>query len=146
MRWKMSAGVLAVLAFLIPSAPAVAQVAQPGLSAGCQTVEREVYKDIRKLITIDLDTASDVEVRVLANQIMSAANADSLPVLTDAIQEQMDSTPEDLRAFLKDGVQDAWSVALRVTVTRTLEDAGAAVQRPRRRHSRAVPPTSTWRT
>jgi LPXTG-motif cell wall-anchored protein len=115
------------LAFLIPAAPAVAQTESPGLNEACQTVERKVYKDIRELVTIDLDTATDVEVRVLANQILAAANADSLPVLPGVIQERLDGTADDLRAFLKADVQNAWSTALRITVVRTLTGAGANV-------------------
>jgi LPXTG-motif cell wall-anchored protein len=128
MRWKIPAGALLALAFLIPAAPAVAQTESPGPNEACQTVERKVYKDIRELVTIDLDTATDVEVRVLANQILSAANADSLPVLPQAIQQRLDGTADDLRAFLKADVQKAWTLALRVTVVRTLTDAGTHVQ------------------
>ncbi len=119
MRWKASAGVLVALAFLIPAAPASAQAAQPGLDKTCQTVERTVYKDIRELITIDLETATDTEVRVVANQVLSQAKAESLPVLTDAVQKQLDGTPEGLRTFLRDDVENAWSVALRIMVGRT---------------------------
>lgn len=128
MRWKIPAGVLMALAFLIPAAPAVAQTEPSGLNEACQTVERKVYKDIRELVTIDLDTATDVEVRVLANQILAAANADSLPGLPDVIQERLDGTADDLRAFLKTDVQNDWSTALRITVDRTLTDAGPNVK------------------
>nr|WP_296072543.1 LPXTG cell wall anchor domain-containing protein [uncultured Actinoplanes sp.] len=128
MRWKIPAGALMALAFLIPAAPVMAQTATPVPNQACQTVERKVYKDIRKLVTIDLDTATDIEVRVLASQILSAANADSLPVLPEAIQERLDGTADDLRAFLKGDVQKAWSTALRVTVVRTLTGAGAHVK------------------
>jgi LPXTG-motif cell wall-anchored protein len=128
MRSKISAGVLVALALLVPAAPAAAQAAPPGLNAACQTVERKVYKDIRELVTINLDTATDVEVRVLANQILAAATADSLPVLPDAVQERLDGTADDLRAFLKVDVQKAWSVGLRISVVRTLTDAGANVK------------------
>ncbi|MFG2169232.1 ALF repeat-containing protein [Micromonospora chersina] len=128
MRWKLPAGVLMALAFLVPAAPAAAQTEPPVLNEACQTVERKVYTDIRELVTIDLDTATNVEVRVLANQILAAANADSLPVLPDAIQERLDGTADDLRAFLKADVQNAWSTALRVTVVRTLTGAGANVK------------------
>ncbi|MGC9669806.1 ALF repeat-containing protein [Planosporangium sp. 12N6] len=128
MRWEIPAGVLMALAFLIPAAPAVAQTESPGLNESCQTVERKAYKDIRELVTIDLDTATDVEVRVLASQILAAANADSLPVLPGAIQERLNGTADDLRAFLKTSVQNAWSVALRITVVRTLTSAGANVK------------------
>ena len=37
---------------------------------------RKVYKDIRELVTIDLDTASDIDVRVLANQIWGVSPRD----------------------------------------------------------------------
>ncbi|WP_433827859.1 LPXTG cell wall anchor domain-containing protein [Actinoplanes sp. CA-015351] len=128
MRSTMVAGGMMALALLIPAAPAAAQAATPGLDAACQTVERKLYRDIRELITIDLDTATDVEIRVLANQILSAAKTDSLPVLPDAIQERLDGTPDDLRAFLKKDVQTAWTVGLRVSVNRTLTGAGTNVQ------------------
>ncbi|MEU5936245.1 LPXTG cell wall anchor domain-containing protein [Micromonospora sp. NPDC047187] len=128
MRWKFPAGALLALAFLIPAAPAAAQFESPGLNEACQTVERKVYKDIRELVTIDLDTATEQEVRVLAAQILAAANADSLPVLPGAIQEALKGTEDELRAFLKTGVQNAWSTALRITVVRTLTDAGANVE------------------
>ncbi|MDG4825181.1 LPXTG cell wall anchor domain-containing protein [Asanoa sp. WMMD1127] len=128
MRWKIPAGVLVALAFLIPAAPALAQTERPGLNESCQTVERKEYKDIRELMTIDLDAATDVEIRVLANQILAAANTDSLAVLPGAIQERLDGTPEDLRAFLKENVQSAWSADLRLAVFRTLTDAGTNVQ------------------
>ncbi|MEV1286642.1 LPXTG cell wall anchor domain-containing protein [Micromonospora sp. NPDC049679] len=128
MRRKIPAGILMALVFLIPAAPAVAQTESPGLNEACQTVERKVYKDIPELVTIDLDTATNVEVRVLAYQILAAANADSLPVLPDAIQERLAGTADDLRAFLKADVQNAWSTALRVTVVRTLTGAGTNVK------------------
>ncbi|MGW4464705.1 LPXTG cell wall anchor domain-containing protein [Micromonospora sp. NPDC004704] len=128
MRWKVPAGVLVALAFLIPAAPAVAQTEAPGLNETCQTVERKVYKDIRELVTIDLDTASDLQVRVLTAEILAAANADSLTVLPDAIQERLKGTPDDLRAFLKTGMQNAWSTDLRINVVRTLTGAGANVK------------------
>ncbi|MFF5178121.1 LPXTG cell wall anchor domain-containing protein [Micromonospora sp. NPDC000316] len=128
MQWKLPAGVIVALVFLVPAAPAMAQPEPPVLNGACQTVERKVYKDIRELLTIDLDTATDTEVRVLTGQILTAANADSLPVLPDIIQERLDGTADDLRAFLKADVQKAWSTALRITAVRTLTDAGANVK------------------
>src|ERR1700712_3589323 len=105
MRWKLSAGVLMALAFIVPAAPAVAQAAEPPvLNAACQPTERKVFKDIRELVTIDLDTATDVQVRILANQILSVAVTESLPVLPDAVQKGLDGTPDERRAFLKKGV------------------------------------------
>ncbi|GIF64071.1 hypothetical protein Ais01nite_21060 [Asanoa ishikariensis] len=128
MRWKIPAGVLVALAFLIPAAPAAAHAAQPGLNESCQTVERKVYRDIRELVTIDLDTATDVEIRVLANQLLTVAKAESLAVLPGAIQERLDGTADDLRAFLKSDLENAWSVGLRIEVVRTLTDAGTNVK------------------
>ncbi|GAA2511201.1 LPXTG cell wall anchor domain-containing protein [Winogradskya humida] len=128
MRRKLSAGVLLALAFLIPAAPAMAHAESPGLNESCQTVERKVYKDIRELVTIDLDTATDVQVRVLANQILSVAKAESLPVLPPAIQDRLDGTPEDLRAFLKTDLRKAWTTDLRISVVRTLTGAGTNVK------------------
>ncbi|UQU66545.1 ALF repeat-containing protein [Couchioplanes caeruleus] len=128
MRHRISAGVVVALALLIPAAPAAAQPGTPGLNAACQTVEREAYKDVRQLVTLDLDTATDTEVRVLANQILAAAEADSLPVLPDALQARMDGTPDELRAFLRTGVQTAWLTGLRVSVVRTLTGAGTNVR------------------
>ncbi|HLL65644.1 MAG TPA: LPXTG cell wall anchor domain-containing protein [Micromonosporaceae bacterium] len=128
MRWKTSAGALMALAFIVPAAPAAAQIEAPGLNAACQTVERKVYKDMRKLVTIDLDTATNVEIRILANQIMAAANADSLPVLPRAMQERLDGTADDLRAFLKTGMLNAWGTDLRISAVRTLTSAGANVK------------------
>ena len=112
------------LAFLIPAAPAVAQAATPGLNAACQTVERKVYKDIRELVKIDLDTATDLEVRILAGQILSAANTDAFSVLPAALQTRLGGTADELRAFLKSDMQKAWATDLRITVVQTLTDAG----------------------
>ncbi|MDI6100566.1 LPXTG cell wall anchor domain-containing protein [Actinoplanes sp. NEAU-A12] len=128
MRRKMTAGALMTLAFLIPAAPVMAQAEPAAPSKACQTVERKVYKDIRELVTIDLDTANDAEVRVLGYRILEAANAESLPVLPGALEDRLKGTEGDLRAFLKADMQKAWSLALRVVVTRTLTDAGANVE------------------
>ncbi|GAB7039119.1 MULTISPECIES: LPXTG cell wall anchor domain-containing protein [Catenuloplanes] len=128
MRWKTSASALVALAFLIPAAPATAQEAQPGLDAACQTVERKVYTDVRKLVTIDLDTATDADVEVLATQIMTTAKSESLPVLPGAIEDRLKGSTEDLREFLKTGMRTAWSTDLRISVTRTLTNARANVR------------------
>ncbi|MET7667771.1 LPXTG cell wall anchor domain-containing protein [Micromonospora luteifusca] len=128
MQWKVPAGALVALAFLIPAAPAMAQVESPGLNAACQTVERKVYKDIRELVTIDLDTATTAQLRVLANQILAEAHANSFPVLSDVVQKRLDGTTDDLRAFLKSGVQNAWLTDLRISVVRTLTGAGPNVK------------------
>ncbi|MEU8329363.1 LPXTG cell wall anchor domain-containing protein [Micromonospora sp. NPDC048839] len=128
MRLKFPAGALIALALLVPAAPAAAQAGSPGSSATCQTVERKVYKDIRELVTIDLDTATVVQVRVLASQILAAAGKDKLPTLEDALQKPLDGTSAELRAFLKSNVYTAWSVALRIAVNQTMTDAGANVK------------------
>src|SRR5689334_2659731 len=99
MRRKLSAGVLMALALLIPAAPAAAQAAAPGLDAACQTVERKLFRDIRELVTIDLDTATEDDLQVLGTQILTAAKAESLPVLPGAMQERLSGTEADLRAF-----------------------------------------------
>jgi predicted small secreted protein len=114
------------LALLIPAVPAVAQTGSAGLNeTTCQTV---VYADIRELVTIDLDTASNTEVRVLANQILAAATADSLTILPGRLQARLDGTADDLRAFLKTNLPGVWSTDLRIAVNRTMPGAGANVQ------------------
>lgn len=129
MRRMISASVLTALVLLIPAAPAAAQAEVPGRDAACQTVERKLFKDIRELITIDLDTATDTEIRVVANQIQAVAKAESLPVLPGVVQEKLDSdNPDDLRTFLRKSVLTAWTVDLRVSVTRTLTAAGTNVK------------------
>ncbi|MEV4384631.1 LPXTG cell wall anchor domain-containing protein [Micromonospora sp. NPDC049580] len=128
MRWKIPAGVAIALAFMVPAAPAVAQTGSPGLNETCQTVERKTYKDIRELFTIDLDTATTTQLRVLTAQILYAANTESLPTLPDVIQKKLDGSSDDLRAFLKKDVQTVWSVNLRVKVDQTLTGAGPKVK------------------
>jgi LPXTG-motif cell wall-anchored protein len=125
---KFSAGVLMALVLLVPAAPAMARIGPPVLNGACQPVERKVYKDVRELVTIDLDTATDVQVRILANQILSVATAESLPGLPDAVQERLDGTADDLRTFLKAGWLRTWSTDLQVSATQTLTGAGANVK------------------
>ncbi|MFF0254723.1 LPXTG cell wall anchor domain-containing protein [Micromonospora zamorensis] len=128
MRWKVPAGALLALAFLIPAAPAMAQAESTGPYAACQTVERKVYKDIRKLVTIDLDTATTAQLRLLAYRILDEADANLFPVLPGALRERLDGTTDDLRAFLKTDMQKAWLTDLRVSVGRTMTDAGPNVK------------------
>ena len=127
MQWKVPAGALVALAFLIPAAPAAAQVASPGLNESCQTVERKVYKDFRELVTIDLDTATVSELRLLAYRLLAEAQAESLPVLPGEIEERLKGTSDDLRAYLKN-VQDRWAIALRVRIGQTMTGAGSNVR------------------
>lgn len=124
MRWSVPAGVLMALALLVPAAQAVAETGSPGLNQACQTIERRVYKDIPKLVTIDLDTASDSQVRVLANQILSEARAESLGNMPRSIQERLDGTADDLRAFLKTTLLRVWTGDLRLAVDQTFTTAG----------------------
>ncbi|WP_435206162.1 LPXTG cell wall anchor domain-containing protein [Micromonospora sp. bgisy143] len=128
MRWKIPAGVAIALAFMVPAAPAMAQSASPGLDQNCQTVERKSFKDIRELFTIDLDTATTTQLRVLTAQILHYANTEGLPTLPDVIQERLNGTSDDLRAWLKTDAQKVWAVDLRISVVRTLTAAGPKVK------------------
>ncbi|MGC5305635.1 LPXTG cell wall anchor domain-containing protein [Micromonospora zamorensis] len=123
MRWKTPAGALIALAFLIPAAPAMAQTPSLGLNAACETVKRDVYQDIRKL-TLDLDTIDDGQLRLLAYRILDEAQANKFPVLPGALEKRLAGTPDDLRAYLKSDVQKAWLTDLRVSVGRTMVNAG----------------------
>ncbi|MFD6259708.1 LPXTG cell wall anchor domain-containing protein [Micromonospora chalcea] len=127
MQWKIPAGALVALAFVIPAAPAVAQTAAPGLNESCQTVERKVYKDFRELVTIDLDTATVSELRLLAYRLLAEAQAESLPVLPGEIEERLKGTSDDLRAYLKN-VENRWATALRVRIGQTMTRAGTNVR------------------
>ena len=126
MRWKIPTSVLLVLALLIPAASAAARTGSSGLDqTSCQTI---VYTDIRALVTIDLNTASDIDVRVLADQIMAAAVAESLTMLPGRIQARLDGTADDLRAFLKTNLLPTWSIDLRIAVNQTMPNAGSNVK------------------
>jgi len=126
MRWRITAGVLLTLALLIPASSAVARAGSPGISdTTCRTV---LHADLRERVTIDLDTASDTAVRLLANQIMSVAVAESLTTLPGRIQARLDGTADDLRAFLKTGLQSSWLTDLRVAAVQTLSTGGANVK------------------
>ncbi|WP_430789485.1 LPXTG cell wall anchor domain-containing protein [Actinoplanes sp. G11-F43] len=130
MRRTIPAGALLALALLIPTAPAAAaQADKPGLDAACQTVERKLFTDIRKLVTIDLDTATVAEVRITAFRVLDAAETDSLYGLPDATQKALGGTDEDLRAFLGKGMLSTWTHDLRISVGQTLKDAGADVEK-----------------
>ncbi|WP_342750451.1 ALF repeat-containing protein [Pseudosporangium ferrugineum] len=90
----------------------------------CQTVERKVYKDIREMLAIDLDAATDTELQILAAQLLTVAKAASLPILPGEIEEVLRDPEGDLRAFLKTGAKQAWTTDLRISVVRTLTNAG----------------------
>ncbi|MGV9210451.1 LPXTG cell wall anchor domain-containing protein [Micromonospora sp. RB23] len=128
MRGKIPAGIAIALAFMVPAAPAMAQSAAPGLNGSCQTVERESFKDIRDLFTIDLDTATDTQLRLLANQIQATAKKESLTTLPDVTQKRLDGTADDLRAWLKKDVQTIWATDLQIKVGQTLTGAGPNVK------------------
>jgi LPXTG-motif cell wall-anchored protein len=128
MRWSIPAGVVMALAILVPAAPAVAQSGTPGLNASCQTVERKVYKDMREFVTGDLDGDSVTQVRVLANQILAEATAESLNNLPFQLQERLDGSAADLLAFLKTDLVAVWTIDLRVAVNQTMAGAGTNVR------------------
>jgi LPXTG-motif cell wall-anchored protein len=125
---KISAGALLALALLIPAAPAAAETETPVLNEACKTVEPKIFTDIRELITIDLDTANEAQLRILAYRILDAAQADSLPVLPGEIDKNLRGTEEDLRAFLKKGVLSTWTHDLRISVGWTMTNAGTNVK------------------
>jgi LPXTG-motif cell wall-anchored protein len=129
MRRYIVSGVLMALAFLVPATPALAQTGSPGLDQDCHTVERKVYKDIREFSPIDLDTATAVQVRLRANQILFVATTNGLTTLESKMQELLGptSTDADLRAFLATVLQKEWPAALRAAVLETLTGAGANV-------------------
>ncbi|BCJ53020.1 hypothetical protein Asp14428_44950 [Actinoplanes sp. NBRC 14428] len=125
MRGKTSAGVVVALALLIPAAPAMASTETlTADNKACQTVERKVYKDIREMLAIDLDAATDTELQILAAQLLTVAKAASLPILPGEIEEVLRDPEGDLRAFLKTGAKQAWTTDLRISVVRTLTNAG----------------------
>ena len=127
MRWKVPASVLLALSLLVPATSAVAQTGSSGLDAtsGPTVV---VYTDVRGLVTIDLASASDSEVRLLANQIMAAAVANSLVTLPGKVQARLDGTADDLRAFLRASLLAYWSTDLRIAANRTMPNAGVNVR------------------
>ncbi|MFI7674303.1 hypothetical protein [Actinophytocola sp. NPDC049390] len=126
MRWKIPAGVLLVLALLIPATSAAAQAESSRLDeTTCQEV---VYTDIREFFVIDVGTASDLEIRVLANQISAVARAESLTGLFEAVQDVLRfGTPDEIRAFLQGAWEIAWTIDLRGEVLRTKGDPNAGV-------------------
>lgn len=127
MRWKILAGALMALAFVIPATPAAAQVASPGLDESCQTVERKVYKDVRELVTIDPDTAEYVKVRLLANQILSEADKHSFVATPPELNTAMSGSQDDLRAFLKTRIEERWLTDLRIKIGKAMEAGGTNV-------------------
>jgi hypothetical protein len=122
MRWKIPAGVVLALALLTPPASAAA-AAQ---TTTCPTVF--VYADFRERVTIDLDTASDTEVRLLANQLQAEAKAEKLTTSPGRFQTALDGTPENLRTYLKSGWQSSWRIDLRVAVNQTMSAGGPNVK------------------
>lgn len=120
MRWKIPIGVLSVIALLIPAPSAVAQTGSRLDEATCQEV---VYTDIRELFTIDVDTASDIEVRMLVGRIDSVARAELLVDLHAAAQSVLTGDdPGELREFLRTTWRIAWAIDLRITVGRVHSD------------------------
>lgn len=127
MRWNISAGVLLVLALLVPTSSAMAQTGSPSVNqATCQVI---LYTDIRELVTIDVDTASDLDIRILANQILARARADALTSLPGRLDGLLrNGNPDDIRAFLKTGMWMVWTIDLRIAVNQTMSGAGTNVR------------------
>lgn len=139
MRWSIPAGALIALAFLVPTAPAVAQTESPrtvtqtespGLNEDCEPVERKVYKDLRNQLSIDLDNAHFGELRLLASRILHEAHINSFNRLSDGINEGLEGTEDELRAYLRADVQDVWHIDLRIRVNQTVApvDTGPEVE------------------
>src|SRR5437899_2278791 len=126
MRWKIPAGFVLALALLIPAAPALAATGSP--TAAPVTCQPVVHTDIRKLVTIDLTTASDTQVRVLANQILSVAKTESLSRLPGSVQARLDGTAADLRVYLQTTVFSVWSTDLRIATVRMINSPGSHVK------------------
>lgn len=128
MRGTIPAAVAIALAFMVPAAPALAQSgSSPGLNESCQTVERKTFKDIRELFTIDLDTATTQQLRLLAYQILAATETEALPTLPGVIEKRLSGTSDDLRAWLKEDAQRVWAIDLRIKVGQTMKGAGPNV-------------------
>jgi Short repeats of unknown function len=129
MRWKILASLFLVLALLIPASSAAAQTRSSRLEkAACQA---SMYTDIRELFVVDVDTASDLEIRVLVNRISAVAEAESLIELRGAAQQKLRfGSPDELRSFLRELWRVAWVIDLRSEVLRAMGDpnAGANVQ------------------
>ena len=119
--------VLLVLALLVPTSSATAHTRSPSVhQATCQVI---LYTDIRELVTIDVDTASNLEIRVLANQILSHARVDALTTLPGRLNDLLrNGTPDDIRAFLKTGMWTVWTTDLRIAVNQTMSGAGTNVE------------------
>src|SRR3569833_1539066 len=125
MRWKVPAGALLVMALLMPATSALARTGSPApAQAACRTV---VYEDVRELVTIDVATASDTEVRLLANQVLAVAVAESLTTLPGRLQALLGGPAADLRACVGTGLLPMWSRDLRVAVNQTMVNAGSHV-------------------
>lgn len=88
----------------------------------------KAFTDIRQRVTIDLGTASDAELRVLAGQLLAVATADALVVLPGALRTRLDGTADDLRTFLQTQLQSAWTTDLRIATSQTLPNAGSNVR------------------
>ena len=119
MRWKIPACVLLVLALLVPATSAVAQTGSAApAETTCQAVE---YTDVREFFVIDVETASNLEIRMLANQISAVARAESLFDLYASVQRQLRSgTPDEIRDYLRGTWRVAWTIDLRGWVNRVL--------------------------
>ncbi|MFD9701196.1 hypothetical protein [Lentzea sp. NPDC059081] len=94
-----------------------------------ETCQVTLHTDIRELVTIDLDTASDTDARLLANQILARARAEALTTLPGRLDEQLSNgTPDDIRTFLKTRMWTSWTTDLRIAVSQTMSGAGDTVR------------------
>ena len=83
---------------------------------------------------------------MLADRILHAANADIVARSAWAMQERLNGTADDLRAFLKTDLQRVWSTDLRISVGRTMTGAGANVKAAAQKVLDTGPSTPTWLT
>ncbi|OLF06147.1 hypothetical protein BLA60_32945 [Actinophytocola xinjiangensis] len=120
MRWKISTGLLLVLALLIPASPASAQPESPRPNAAA--CEAPTFRDIREFL-VDPDTATDLDIRILVNQMSSVARNESLTSLFQATQDLLrNGTAADLRDFVRTTWTTPWAVDLRIATVRTIAD------------------------
>ncbi|BCJ75921.1 hypothetical protein CS0771_54650 [Catellatospora sp. IY07-71] len=127
MRWKALAGIVAVLAWLVPAAPAAAaDPAEIGLEAACRLGQPVTYPDLRPLLAVDVDALTDTEVRVTVNQVL-AASKDRYVGVTQRAQEALDGT-QDIREFLESRALVVWNTDLRVLTSQVMSAGGAHVK------------------
>ncbi len=127
MRWKALAGIVTVLAWLVPAAPAAAaDPAEIGLEAACRLAQPVTHPDLRPLLDADVAAMTDIEVRVKVNQVL-AASKDRYVGVTQRAQEALDGT-QDIREFLGSRARVVWNTDLRVLTSQVMSAGGAHVK------------------